>query len=682
VTASSAAAAQRPPGAGVHVLVADDQPDVRAALEALLGMDPAIAVVGSASSTEEVVELVGRARPDVVLLDVKMPGGGGIAATRTIRHRFPGVRVVALSAYDDRSTVLGMLRAGAVGYVTKGSRAEDIFGAVHRAAEGLSTLSAAASAELVHELGSRLRAEEREALTNATRLRRVRAAIDGGLSMAYQPVVDLVTGAVVGVESLARFADGRSPDRWFAEAEAVGLRPQLERAAFAQVLDLVPRLPDGVLCGVNLSPDVALDPALWSAVPDAVAARLVLELTEHAPVADYERLRSVLRPLQARGVGVAVDDAGAGFASLRHMLLLQADIIKIDASLTDDVARQEARRALAAALVSFAAETDAVVVAEGLERPEDLVVLRDLGVELGQGYLLGRPVPFDELDLSAREVVLQVPIAGSSVTRRHGAPEDTTVLERRLLRRLLRVSTPEQAVAELVGLVHDLGGRTVPAAADDPDALPVDLGLGVLPEPLAPAAPPGSAARHQLEGVLPTLVEDVRSTVVRLEVTSRVLREAVLDPLTGLLNRRGARDALRAGTEGDAVARVELDRVDRVCERQGRQTADEVLRAFGEALRSCVRERDVCWRTDCEGFALLLPATGQRTAAAVLQRVMDRWRLQRPLPVTISAGVALVGPGGLEEALVAADDALRRARSGGRNRIAFAAGEEEEPCTG
>ncbi|MGZ5354682.1 MAG: EAL domain-containing protein, partial [Actinomycetota bacterium] len=104
-----------------------------------------------------------------------------------------------------------------------------------------------------------------------------------------------------------------------------------------------------------------------------------------------------LQRLRALGARIAIDDAGAGFASLRHILLIAPEIIKIDISLTSRIDTDPRRRALAAALVSFAKEMSIEVVAEGIESEEEYAALLSLGVRLGQGYHLGRPAPIEDL---------------------------------------------------------------------------------------------------------------------------------------------------------------------------------------------------------------------------------------------------------------------------------------------
>lgn len=383
----------------LRVLIADDDQEMRSALTDLLATDPSLTVVGSAVNTDEAVSLCTIHRPDVILMDVKMPGGGGPEATRTVRRQHPGTHVIALSAYEDRPTVLEMLSAGAAGYVTKGSPPSDIVSAIHRAAEGLALLSPVASTELVHELTTRLRADEDAATERRERAERIQDAMEGALRVVFQPIVDISNGRIAGVEALARFGTGaaRTPDLWFADAAELGLRTALEAKAFQVAAAHLDRVPDGVFLSLNLSPETVVEEGFWTDMPDALLRRLVIELTEHAPVSDYDALRTILAPLRSRGGMVAVDDAGAGFASLRHILLLSPDFIKIDASITQDLDKDRSKRALTKALISFANEIGGVVIAEGIEHEHDLEMLKSLGVGYGQGYLLGRPVPLDEL---------------------------------------------------------------------------------------------------------------------------------------------------------------------------------------------------------------------------------------------------------------------------------------------
>lgn len=220
----------------------------------------------------------------------------------------------------------------------------------------------------------------------------VRALIDGGLvRVALQPVVRLSDGLVVGFEALSRFG-GRVPtDRWFRGASYCGLGGELERVTLQAALALLDRLPPEVFLAVNVSPAAVLDAPVQELLHGVDLSRIVVEVTEHEAVADYGQARRVLDVLRAAGARIAVDDTGAGFASLRHVLMLQPDIIKLDTSLTRDVQGNQRQQDLVSALASFAAEVGSVLLAEGIETEEQLDTLRDLRVPLGQGWHLGVP---------------------------------------------------------------------------------------------------------------------------------------------------------------------------------------------------------------------------------------------------------------------------------------------------
>jgi EAL domain-containing protein (putative c-di-GMP-specific phosphodiesterase class I) len=173
--------------------------------------------------------------------------------------------------------------------------------------------------------------------------------------LVYQPIVHLDSGIIAGVEALCRFSDGRSPEHWFQECEHLDLAASLDLAIIERALADIPRLPDGYL-SINLSPSTLRDPRLAQLLraPGVPTNRIVVEVTEHARVNDYLEAQRVLGALRKGGIRVAVDDAGSGYASLRHILELRPDIIKMDLSITRDIDTDPARRALATALVIFA----------------------------------------------------------------------------------------------------------------------------------------------------------------------------------------------------------------------------------------------------------------------------------------------------------------------------------------
>ena len=217
----------------------------------------------------------------------------------------------------------------------------------------------------------------------------IRAIIDTEtFHPVFQAVIDIGTGAIHGYEALTRFANGRRPDLVFQEAHAVGLGIELETAcASAAVLAAGPLIDDTWLA-VNFSPATVIAGAV--ATVSALADRpLVVEVTEHVEVESYAAVRDAVR--HCPGVRISVDDAGAGYASLRHILELQPDFVKLDIGLVRNIDSDPARQALAAGLRHYAEATGTVLIAEGVETPAEHGALHRLGIPLGQGYLFGRP---------------------------------------------------------------------------------------------------------------------------------------------------------------------------------------------------------------------------------------------------------------------------------------------------
>ena len=235
----------------------------------------------------------------------------------------------------------------------------------------------------------------REAATALSRTR-IRAMIDGNkLLTAFQPIYNLAAGHIIGAEALTRFVyeDGTGPEFWFREAAAVGLAEDLEIAALETALKAAPGLPPDVYVALNASPSTCLDPRLPGILERSGLAldRIVLELTERLEVEEYCPLISALEPLRRRGLRIAIDDAGSGFASLRHVLHIRPDIIKLDRTLITGIQDDDAQRALGAAMTEFARRLGATLVAEGIETESELATVTELGMTAGQGYLLGRP---------------------------------------------------------------------------------------------------------------------------------------------------------------------------------------------------------------------------------------------------------------------------------------------------
>jgi len=391
--------APRSDAAPIRVLIADDDPRLLSLLRVAIAAEPGIEIVAEVETADGIGTVVARTRPDVAVLDVMMPGGGGAQAARRIRELSPATRIIAYSGSDQRDALIDMLTAGASGYVLKSDQTSELVRSIKEAARGGVVVSGHVVAEAVEEVVRRLRSEADAATADRVIREDIEGFIDGELRMVFQPILHLQGRQAWAIEALSRFGHGpdAAPTRWFAAAWEVGLGPELELAAVRAATHAVMAYRGDALLSVNLSPETLLttdlEPHLGNVPPD----RLVIEVTEHAPVEDYEAFRSAVRGLRDRGAKLAIDDAGAGFASLRHILELDPDVIKLDVSITQGIDVDVARQRMAAALISFAAHGGSLLVAEGVETPGHARALRDLGVRLAQGYYLGRPGPIEAI---------------------------------------------------------------------------------------------------------------------------------------------------------------------------------------------------------------------------------------------------------------------------------------------
>jgi EAL domain-containing protein (putative c-di-GMP-specific phosphodiesterase class I) len=299
--------------------------------------------------------------------------------------------VLAYSASSDRAFVLGMIGAGADGYLVKTGQLQELLDALDTLSRGDLYLSETIRAQVFDHVRSSMRHDPARAVP-LTRDQQVvdEALRPGGLQIATQPIVDLTTLRVVGSEALARFRHVEGPGPVFAAAARLGRSADVELAAARHAIETAAAVP-GEFLSINASPDVVVDEGFESVVLTVDPASIVIELTEQAQVRDYPRLRRSLDRLRGRGIRLAIDDVGSGFACLTHVHRLSPDIIKVDRYLVEDVHEDRARRSMVVGLVGIAADIGATVIAEGIEQTAELGCLQDLGVDLGQGFLLGVP---------------------------------------------------------------------------------------------------------------------------------------------------------------------------------------------------------------------------------------------------------------------------------------------------
>ncbi|HVA09472.1 MAG TPA: EAL domain-containing protein [Acidimicrobiales bacterium] len=393
IAAISAAACDCAP----RILVVDDTPSNVRLLERMLAT-AGFTEVASTGRADAALELFLETKPDLVLLDLHMPGLDGLEVMAQLRHAVPPTEflpVIVLTADASSSARDGALQAGANDFLTKPFDNVEVVLRVRNQLrtrgfyQRLKVHTDALAIQVDRARARRLSAERERDLISA----RIRRALAGGVEIFLQPIVDLHSGAIVGMEALSRFAElpEKGPDVWFAEAAAVGMGLALEVFAVRLALRKLESLPLGCYLAVNVSPTTMCAAELTGLLGSVSPGRVVVELTEHTAVSDYDELLAARGQLRGLGVRLAIDDAGSGISSLQHVLRLSPDLIKLDRSLIQDLDRDPARRVLVGALVDLGRSMQAAVVAEGIETEAELAGLQSLGVPYGQGYLLGRP---------------------------------------------------------------------------------------------------------------------------------------------------------------------------------------------------------------------------------------------------------------------------------------------------
>jgi EAL domain-containing protein (putative c-di-GMP-specific phosphodiesterase class I)/GGDEF domain-containing protein len=323
-------------------------------------------------------------------------------AVATVRRLVEGGGTcVAVSDGADLDAIVEMLQAGATGCVATRADADTLQRCMAAAVRGTVTLPAEVARSLAARAASGSpSAPGRPAIERAL-LELVIA--ERRFDIVAQPIVDLRTGEIIALESLARFTAEPilPPNVWLAAADQAGLRVALEHQLLAAALGLLGNIPEHIALSVNLSPAAATDAGLASLLDGVPLHRLVLEITDHRQLDDYEPLSEALSPLRTSGLRIAVDDSGHGLTSLQRVAQLAPSFMKLNRTLTRDIDRDPTKRALAYALTAFAAQIGSSIVAEGLETEAELQALRALGAPYGQGYLLAHPRSLSELQLGA-----------------------------------------------------------------------------------------------------------------------------------------------------------------------------------------------------------------------------------------------------------------------------------------
>lgn len=328
--------------------------------------------------------IAGRVIPPARLAYLLERGSGGPWLEDWRPRPEDGIWSEAVTSTGLRSMAYAPLRGarGMVGIVGIGSHDPLTAAALVEHVPALATFASILGAQLAPKLEGRRRDAEGRAV--------IQAVLDAAAFRPFfQPIVELDTGAVVGYEALTRFADRVPPDARFAAAIRAGLALELETATLLAALEAAGCLPGAAYLSLNASPSLIRSGSMPTLLAD-VGRPIVIEITEHVAIDDYSSLRAALAEM-VPNVRLAVDDAGAGYASFRHILELAPNLVKLDIGLIRGIDADPARQALIAGMAYFATKRSIRLVAEGIETVSELHTLRSLAIRYGQGYLLGRP---------------------------------------------------------------------------------------------------------------------------------------------------------------------------------------------------------------------------------------------------------------------------------------------------
>lgn len=216
---------------------------------------------------------------------------------------------------------------------------------------------------------------------------------DDALSIHLQPIVSLTDGRPMAAEALSRFSSNPSvgPEWWFAQAQRSDMQIDLEVAAISKALQHLNHMPDRAYLSVNASPLTVSSVQFMEAVRGVPTDRLLVELTEREIILETSPLMQALAVLRDKRIGIAIDDVGAGYAGLSTIVSLKPNVLKLDRSLVSQIQGCTVKQSLTKAMVHFANEMSAFLVAEGVETQAEHNTIKRLGVRLGQGYFYARP---------------------------------------------------------------------------------------------------------------------------------------------------------------------------------------------------------------------------------------------------------------------------------------------------
>jgi EAL domain-containing protein (putative c-di-GMP-specific phosphodiesterase class I) len=382
----------------INVVVVDDHEMILQSVVRLLGADPQIVVVGTALTGAQGIDITKRVKPDVLVLDYHLPDMDAPEAIRQLREANSDVKVVTISGSEHPGALYASIRAGSSAWVRKTRAIHELRDAIRHAAAGWPFAN-----------------EEMEATPKPDEL-----------VVHYQPIVSLFDGRVVGFEALVRWQHPERgllfPESFLPYAEETGYIEEIDRWIREQAVRqlaiwqrMYPATPP-LWMSVNLSASDILDPDLFDSISDILKTSeinpndLVVEVTESVLLDDSDTTMRFLSQLNDVGVKLALDDFGTAFSSISYVRRFPFDHLKLDLSFTAELPNSIRSMLLVEEIWHMAESLNMVGIAEGIERPEQLEALRDIGFKFGQGYLFSRGVSAVECEKLLAKTSLLPPL--------------------------------------------------------------------------------------------------------------------------------------------------------------------------------------------------------------------------------------------------------------------------------
>nr|WP_294560785.1 EAL domain-containing response regulator [uncultured Rhodopila sp.] len=396
----------------MQLLIVDDERAIAAELLEYVTGRGACAEI--AHHTTDALERL-RAHPEITVLlsDIRMPGENGLGLLSQAldgRDESHALEVVLMTGHATIEDAIAAVQRKAFDFVRKPFSMAALWQTLERAnASALARRAAATTREKAHR-------RDPAAADTGAMLRDLGAAIDEGhLAVHFQPQVDLATGELSGAEALLRWnRPGHglvSPDQFIEAAEESGLILRIGQWVLGEACRRAAAWPGHLGIAVNVSPVQLRDPGLYQAVLRVITetgiapSRLELEITEGVILQDSGEILATLRRLRDLGVGLAMDDFGAGYSNLNYLQKFRFDKVKIDRGFTSRLGEDAAAAAVVRAVVGLANSLGFRVIAEGVETAAQAETLLALGCSDGQGFLYGQAVPGDEFETTLRDSV-------------------------------------------------------------------------------------------------------------------------------------------------------------------------------------------------------------------------------------------------------------------------------------